>query len=382
LLAVLAVWSSLFLVKNTDLSVYWYGVKGFFSGATSAYGPDSGIGHPMEYRYPPATYLILYPLRFLSLRVAGFFWMMGAWIAAVVTVSLAIRVRGLRFSRTAIIACCAFMLAYVVLAIRYGNVQPFVICALFAGLILSERHPGWAGMLLALGITFKIWPVFFFPLLFQRPRRRAAIYSGLWLAVLWIFPVMIFGVRGYWSLLQQWYTAVRQLGLTYSEFYFPGQSLRGILLRYFTPVVPPLKDFPLIHVLSLSPRTAVIAWGVISLAAYCVFVTYLLRSDARKLWIWDGMAFVLYSLLEPYAVKSGLISLGPAALTAGCLYTVETRKRASHLFLAACVLSFLGATIQYRPWQRFLLTVGLDFWAEILLLSAFCIWVRAGRAEA
>lgn len=383
-LAVAAIWSSLFLVKNTDLSVYWYAVNGFFSGTRSAYGPDSGIGHPMEYRYPPVTYVILYPLGFASLRMAGFFWMLGAWAAAITTVTLAVRIRRLRFSPAAMVACCAFMLAYVVLAIRYGNVQPFVICALFSALILAETHPAWSGILLALGITFKVWPVLFLPWLLHRPRRRALTYSLLWLAALWIVPVTVFGFGGYWSLLQQWYTAMRHLGTDYSElYYFPGQSLRAILLRYFTPLAPLLPQFPSIHVLSLSPRTAVTAWGWIGIVVYCAVTICMLRSDTRKLWIWDGMAFVLYSLLEPYAVKSGLVSLGPAALTAACLFTLGTREhrgerpvsQANKLFLAACLLSLLGAAIQYRPWQRFLLTAGLDFWTEILLLSAFIIWI-------
>lgn len=388
LLAGIAICTSLFLVKNTDLSVYWYAATGYFSGIRSAYGPDSGIGHPMEYRYPPVTYLIIYPLRLVSLRVAGFCWMVGAWAAAIATVSFAIRIRRFRFSRDAIFACCAFMLAYIVLAIRYGNVQPYVICALFSALILSERYPAWSGILLALGITFKIWPIFFLPWLFHRARRKAATYSMLWLAGLWIFPLFVFGAHVYWSLLQQWYTAMRHLGTDYSEFYyFPGQSLRAILLRYFTPVTPVLKDFPVIHVLSLPPRIAVTAWGISSLVVYCVATIYVLRSDVRKLWAWDGMAFVLYSVLEPYAVKSGLISLGPAALTAACLYTLGTQEAAEHralgrakcLFLGACLLSFLGAVIQYRPWQRYLLTAGLDFWAEILLLGAFLIWISRTR---
>lgn len=383
LLALIAICTSLFLVKNTDLSVYWYGVNGFFSGTKSAYGPDSGIGHPMEYRYPPVTYLILYPLRLVPLRAAGFCWMLAAWTAWIATISLAIRIRRLRFNQTAVLACCAFMLAYVVLAIRYGNVQPFAICAIFAALILSEIHPAWSGMFLALAITFKIWPILFLPWLLHRPRLKAAAYSILWMIGLWTSPLFVFGASGYWSLLEQWFTAMRHVGTTYSElYYFPGQSLRGLMLRYFTPVTPPLKGFPLIHVLSLSPRTAVIGWGIISVAVYCLFAIYMLRSDRSKLWVWDGLAFVIYSMLEPYAVKSGLISLGPAALTAAWLYTVSPRKRANQLFLAACLLSFLGAVIQYRPWQRFLLAAGLDFWAEILLLAAFCIWIKAGRAEA
>lgn len=309
-----------------------------------------------------------------------------------VTVSLAIRIRQLRFNRSSILACCAFMLAYLVLAVRYGNVQPLVIAWIFAALVLSETHPVWAGILLSLAVTFKIWPVLFVPWFFHRARVRSAIFFVVAFLTLWIVPIPIFGTGRYWSLLHEWYTAVARVGTTYSEFYyFPGQSLRGLLLRYFTPVAPPLKTFPDIHVISLSPESAVHIWMIISVIVYLTFVVSMLRSDPCKLWAWDGLAFVLYSLLEPYAVKSGLISLGPAALTAACLFTLGTSKNvvttlsvqrarqfitwANRLFLAACLLSFAEAIMQYKPWQRFLLSIGLDFWAEILLVGAFVIWI-------
>lgn len=386
-LAILAVASSLFLVKNVDLRVYWYAVTGYFSGTRSAYGPDSGIGHPMEYRYPPTTYLLLLPLRTLSLRVAGFCWMLAAWATAIVSVSVAVRVRKLRFHMPAILACCAFVLAYVVLAIRYGNVQPFVIAWLLVALALSEKRPLLAGILLALAVTFKVWPIMFLPWFFRRERLRAAGYFAAALAILWLLPFPIFGVARYLSLLKQWYVAAGQVGTTYSEFYyFPGQSLRGLLLRYFTSVAPPLKSFPDIHILSLAPQTAVVIWGVVGLAAYSLITLIMLRSNSRKQWAWDGAIFVVYSLLEPYAVKSGLISLAPAALIAACLYTLGTSAKpapsrltswANRLFLLACLISFGQAVLQYKPWQRVLLSIGTDFWTEIALLAAFLIWICA-----
>ncbi|MGA8027610.1 MAG: glycosyltransferase family 87 protein [Bryobacteraceae bacterium] len=384
LLAVVAVLTSLFVVRNVDLRVYWYGVNGFFAGIRPAYGPGSGLGFPMEYRYPPVTYILLFPLKWMSLGVAGFWWMLAAWSMVLVAVSLAIRMRRLRFSRNSILAAGAFMLAYVVLAIRYGNVQPFVIAWIFAALVLSETYPVITGILLALAVTFKIWPVMFLPWLFHRERRKAIAYFVVWFVALWMLPVPIFGATRYWDLLKEWYTAVGRVGTTYSEFYyFPGQSLRGLLLRYFTPVPPPLKNFPDVHVLSLSPHSAVIAWMVIGIGVYSLFVIQMLRSDSRKLWAWDGLAFVLYSMLEPYAVKSGLISLGPAALTGACLLTLGTTRGiqstrnswANRLFLAACAISFFEAILQYKPWQRFLLSIGLDFWAEALLLAALFIWI-------
>lgn len=383
-LAALALVSSLLLTRNVDLSVYWYAVTGFFSGARPAYGPDSGIGYPMEYRYPPVTYLLLLPLKWLPIRLAGFCWMLAAWTTAILSVSLAIRIRQLRFDALSIVACCAFMLAYVVLAIRYGNVQPFVIAWLLAALVLSETHPIWAGILLALAVTFKIWPIMFLPWFLRKARLPAAFYFLTGLLALWLLPFPIFGAAGYLSLLHDWYTAVHRMGATYTEFYyFPSQSLRGILLRYVTPVAPPLKTFPRINILSLSPRTAVVIWGITALIAYFAIVIAMLRSNPRKQWAWDGAIFVVYSLLEPYAVKSGLISLGPAALIAACLFTLNIRTKmarpswANALFIVACSVSFIQAILQYKPWQRILLTIGLDFWTEILLLAAFLIWIRA-----
>lgn len=391
-LAAIAIVSSLFVAKNVDLRVYWYGVNGYFSGTQPAYGPASGLGFPMEYRYPPVTYLLLFPLKWLPLRTAGICWMLAAWANASFTVWLAIRIRHLQFRRASVVACCAFTLAYVVLAVRYGNVQPFVIAWIFAALVLSETRPVWAGVLLALAVTFKIWPVMFVVLLLRRIRMRSAYWFVCWLAALWLFPVAVYGPAQYGSLLHEWFVAVRRVGDTYSEFYyFPSQSLRGILLRYLTPVAPPLASFPKINFISLPPRVAVDLWMIASVLAYSSFAVCVLRSSARKLWAWDGLAFVVYSLLEPFAVKSGLISLAPAALVASSLFALgqESRGyserqrrfvvRANRLFLAACVVSFLQAVLQYRPLQRYLLSFGLDFWGELLLAGAFVVWIGFTR---
>jgi len=389
LLAVLAIFSALFLVKDTDLRVYWYAMREYYSGIRPAYGPMSGVGYPMNYRYPPVTYLMLYPLRFTTVRVAGIFWTVGEWLATVLTVRLAMRRLPFHLSRTAAILCCASLLSYVVLAIRYANIQPFVICALFAGLILAEARPVWSGLLLSLAITFKIWPILFLPWLFPRGRRRAAAYTGLWLAALWTAPVFVFGVQGYWAMLGQWRDAMTQIATTYSEIYYVlGQSLFEVVLRYCDFLTGAFRDVAWIR--SISPATAAHGAEVFAAAVYIGVTWRMLRSDRRQLWAWDGAAFVLYSLVEPHAVKSGLISLAPAVLTAGYLYArgrrelcgaslkPEERRSASIagvLFLCACMLFFLGTVIQYRPWQRFLLAAGLDCWAEMLLLAAFTIWI-------
>jgi Glycosyltransferase family 87 len=381
-LAIATVLASLFVAKDVDFRVYWLGVTGFFNGTRPAYGPQSGLGFPMEYRYPPVTYLLLWPLQLVPLRVGGFFWMLAEWINAAGTIWLALCVRRLRFDTKSIVAVLAYLSAYLFLAVRYGNVQPFVIAWIFAAVIVAEKRPALSGILLALAATFKIWPVLFFPWLLPRARRRAAIWFCISLATLWIFPVVVFGIHGYWALLRDWYAAVGRVGTTYSEFYyFPGQSIRGLLLRWLTPVAPPLSYFPRINVVSLDPRTAVHIWMVAAAVLYGGIVLWMLRSDRRTLWAWDGVAFVVYSMIEPYAVKSGLISLAPAVITAGCLFALRKKEHtravrlANTLFLTAVGCSFIQAILQYKPWQRYLLSLGMDFWGECLLLGAFAVWI-------
>ena len=335
----------------------------------------------MHYRYPPVTYLLLFPLSKLSLQVAGVCWTFLAWVAAALTTAFVIRIRHLVFTPASILLACGFLLAYVVLTIRSGNVQPFVIAFIFCALVLSETHPLCAGILFALAITFKIWPLFFVPWFLRRTRLRALAYTALSFLVLWIVPVPILGAARYFSLIHEWYAAEFHSATMNSEiWYFPGQSLRGVLLRSLTPLEPPLEGFPRMYILSLSPAAAVLIWAGISIAVYLCMLFFLFRSDPRKLWAWDGFAFCLFSLIEPFALKSSLISLGPAVLTGACLYAVSRRSEAkqslaSKLFVAASLLGFAGAIVQYKPWQRFLLTIGLDFWAEVLLLVALFIWI-------
>ena len=216
-------------------------------------------------------------------------------------------------------------------------------------------------------------------------RRRAVVWFGVGLAALWIAPVAIFGPHLYGALLRDWYVAMHRVATTYSEFYyFPGQSIRGLLLRWLTPVAPALSYFPRINIASLDPKIAIYLWIIIAGLLYGTFALWMLRSDVRTLWMWDAVAFVIYSMIEPYAVKSGLISLAPAVITAGCVFSLVNRSKtkaasgcwANRLFVAAAALSLFQAMLQYKPWQQYLLSFGMDFWGECLLLTAFVLWIQ------
>ena len=384
LLAALAALTSLLLTRNVDFHVYWYGAGGIFDHSRSLYGPSSGLGFPMHYRYAPVTYPLLWPLSRMPLYWAGVVWMIGAWAATIAAAGLTVRAARLRFTRTAILAACAYMLSYVVLAIHSGNVQPYLIAMILAAMSLSESRPVVAAFLLAIAITFKIWPVFFLPWFLHRRRRAVLALLVHVMLVLWLTPLILWSPSRYLDLIHQWYCSEFQSAITNSElWYFPGQSLRGVLLRYLTAPDPWSKGFPDVHILSLSPGSVVRAWEVTAGVIYSSACVAMLRSDPGKRRVWDGLSFALFTLLEPFCVKSSMISLGPAALIAAALYSREPRaapgsgeRLARLLFLAACGLSFLGAVTQYKPLLRLLLAFGLDFYAALMLLAALLLWTR------
>jgi hypothetical protein len=378
LLAALAVAASFALSRNIDFRVYWYGARAYAENSAPLYGPRSGLGFPLHYRYPPVTYLLIEPVRRLPLRWSGFWWVVGSWAACAAVVALAVRTARLRFTATAIAAASAYLIAYVVLAIRAGNVQPYVIAMIFAALLLAESRPLLAAVLLALAITFKIWPLFFLPWLLRRGRRAVLAWLVPALLVLWLIPLVVWSPATYGDLLKQWYVSEFQSATAYSElWYYPGQSLRGILLRYWSTAEPWLKGFPDIHWLTLAPSAAVAVWEVVSAGIYAAACWAMLRSDAKSRWTWDAIAFALFTLLQPFCAKSSMISMGPPALLAASLYSTRPQDgMARWLFPGACALAFLGAAAQYRPLLNWLLAVGIDFYAGLLLLAALLVWAR------
>ncbi len=390
LLIAIAVFSSLLVTKNIDFRVYWYGARGFFDGSLPAYGPRSGLGFPMHYRYPPVTYIFLWPLTRISLYWGGVLWMMGAWTAAAATVLIAIRAAHLRFHLRSVLVACAFMLSYVVLSLRSGNIQTYIIAMIFGALLLSESHQRLAGSLMAMAITFKVWPVFFLPWFLRRERRSVLAWLTFALLLLWSLPFPLLGPSRYIELIHDWYWSEFHTATTNSEiWYFPGQSLRGVLLRYCAELPPWIDGFPDVHLLSLPALTVVRIWEAIAAVGYLGVCTAMLRSSPEKPRVGDGVSFAALSILQPFCLKSSMISLGPAALIAAALYSPGCRGVGEGervlprcMFLAACVLSFLSATLQYKPLSFLLLAWGVDFYAALLLLVSLLLWLRppAGTA--
>ena len=99
---------------------------------------------------------------------------------------------------------------------------------------------------------------------------------------------------------------------------------------------------------------------------------------------WDGLAFVLYSMLLPFVAKVSLLSLGPAALIGAALFSTENSFRpngatrmAGICYLASALLSFGSAFVLDKDELRVLQALGIDFWISSLPAIAYALWIRS-----
>src|SRR5215813_6307403 len=106
-----------------DFRVYHYGARGVFDGTRPVYGPTSGLGWPMHYRYPPLFLLLFVPLAVLPLGFAAALWVV-AKIVILVWLITALRERELK-PATKYSYFISFLLItpYVIEEFRYGNAQ-------------------------------------------------------------------------------------------------------------------------------------------------------------------------------------------------------------------------------------------------------------------
>ncbi len=95
-------------------------------------------------------------------------------------------------------------------------------------------------------------------------------------------------------------------------------------------------------------------WRFVSSPVYMYAVISSWRARAERRHVWDAASFVFYSALQTFGMHSGLISLWPAILMAGHVYSnpSEYGERPRRALLIACGLSIVGSMTFYRPVQR------------------------------
>ena len=362
-----------------DFRVYYYGAQGVFEGTRPVYGPSSGLGWPMHYRYPPLFLLVFAPFAMLPLAWGAALWV----VLKVMTLGMLLRAmweRGLKPLTTLdprlIVVPILFITPYLVEEFRYGNAQFFVFALCAAALLILRKWPVLSAGSLALGISIKVWPLFFVPYLAVRGNWKVVGYTLAFVVLLAMLPGFYFGFGTNFNLLAQWFSQEMHTQLGESEIWFPNQSLRGMLMRYLTVIdysQVPDSNYPQINISALDPSVVRIVWLGIAMAAYIAFLLLAARRRNTSGWLDDGLAFCLIAILEPFTQKYALAILLWPAIVAGALVS---QPRFRPLLYGAAVLVLIQPLTPGANAQRLLQVVGLDFAAAILLsaaLAAACL---------
>ena len=354
-----------------DFRVYHYGARGVFDGTRPVYGPSSGLGWPMHYRYPPLFLLLFAPLASLPLAWGAAVWVvMKIVVLAVLLKALhSPPLRGGEYSFI-LIAPFLFIAPYLVEEFRYGNVQFFVFALAAAALLIAQKQPLLSASSLALGISIKVWPLFFLPYLAVKRNWKVVGYTAALVAVLAILPSGYFGFGVNLNLLWQWFSQEIHTQLSENEIWFPNQSLRGVLMRSLTAIdysQVPDSNYAQVNILALDPSLVRWIWLGIVLTAYSGFLFLANRRRSTSGRVEHGLAFCLIAILEPFTQKYALaVLLWPAIIAS----ELASKPGFRILLYAATILALIQPLTPGANAQRLLQVFGLDFAAATLLTAA------------
>jgi len=382
----IAILSYLAASRPVDFPVYHYGTRHMLAGSGPLYGPQSGIGWPQIYRYPPLFLVLFIPFALLPLRLAAILWAalkFGVLGLLARALFFRLRTRSLGLQLLSLVP----VLPYLAVELHYGNAQFFVFALVAAALLFLDERPTLAAVALALAISVKVWPLFFVPYLMARKRVRLAGIALMFTAGFTLVPAGYFGWHENASLLHQWADQEFGVAMTAGEpaiVGFPSQSMHSILMRFLGSVdYANLTDanYPKLNLATLDPRLLEFLWFILAAAGYAGLLALARREHSDDLTT-HSIAFCALLLLQPFTQIGDLvILLWPIAIAVAALRDQAALpawgRAALYLALSLMVLKPLVPT---REMQRFLQVAGVDF-AALSLLTAGLIGKYLRRPE-
>jgi len=383
--AILAAGFAVYVSKHPmDFRVYHYGARGVFDGTRPMYGPTSGLGWPMHYRYPPLFLLLFLPFAWLPLEVAAGLWLILKSIVLVFILRAFWNILPAPDSAAAWIVPLLLAGPFLVQDFRYGNAQFFVFAFTTFSLLLVRKRPVLACAALALATIIKVWPVIFVPVIFlqlndARARVRLVALTLLGLTGLALLPALHFGFAGNNTLLREWFQQEFATQTGDEEIWFPSQSLRGLMMRYLTTVDyshVPDSSYRQVNVANWAPaRVRLLSFGITA-GIYGLFLITVWRRQQTNLLIDDALAFCLVALLEPFTQKYALVVLlFPAIVLGRC----TDDKRVRVLTCGAIGLVWVQILIPGSAAQRWMQVIGLDFTATVFVALALVCLTRRSK---
>lgn len=352
--------------RSVDFPVYYRTVHSWRAHGP-IYGPHSGLGWPMYYRYPPVFLLLFFPLALLPMA-----WAAAIWLAGKVAVLLLLgRAFARRFGWPRLaqpllpwLPAVLLLAPYLVLEFRYGNVQFYVVALCVAALLAVPRRPRCAGALLGLGIAVKVWPLFFVPYWIAARRWRAAAAALIAAVLLTAVPALVVGWSSNFALLHAWVAQERATALHAGTIWYASQSLRGVMMR----------------ALPLGSALVTRLWLPLDLIVYVLFLFYAKASLRRGAVLETGAAaFCLLAILAPFThVKDLVLLLWPAVAVAVLVGRPAEKGSAlaRGLCWAAAILAGIIPLVPGAAAQHRLQLAGADFVVLCLLAAGLLVAMR------
>jgi hypothetical protein len=376
--------------RAVDFMAYYYPARvamGLQAG--QVYGLASGIGWPQFFRYPPLFLVFVLPLGLLPYKISVAVWAAFKCIA----LYLVARALGRRLNFRSgfwwlvpVAVCGGFWVQELVL----GNAQFLIFAVCAAGFLWLEREEWRGAFLFGLGVTLKIWPLFFLPYLAVRKGVRTAALMLVSITALMLLPAAYFGWSGNVRLIHNWVAQEWSLRGLAAETWFPGQSLAGILQRYLTYMDYskwPDRNYLQLHLLNLHPRMVEMIWYALAGAAYLGLLwlareSHKIANAESPLLLADALAFCALPLLSPFAHRIAFVVLLWPAMVAGALLARRgfPSSASKKLIYAAVIIEAAEPLFSSAKAQRLFQVIGVDFWAACILTAALLMaWVDSRR---
>jgi hypothetical protein len=359
--------------RPVDFPVYYVAARAMLSG-NPFYGPASGMWWP--YRYPPLFLFLFLPLALLPLHCAAVLWAALKFAALyLLTRALFLRLRQekVSFWFFAMIPT----VPYLALEFHYGNAQFLVFALVAAALLALDKHPAWAVLALALGISIKVWPLFFVPYLLAIGRRRVAVWTIAVALGLTLAPAAFFGPHKFVQLAEQWGTQEFGVALAAGEpsiIGFPSQSLHSVMMRYFVSLdYSKLSDphYPKFNVAAANPGVVEWVWALLAVAGYTMLLLFAHREIGGDALAVHGVAFCGLLLLQPFTQTTDMVVLlWPIVVAAAYLRRGGGSPRWARATLYVSLsLMTLQALLPTAAVHRTLEVLGTNFWLTCLLAA-------------
>ena len=386
-LVIIALLSYVASRRSVDFPVYHYGARKMLSGTGPIYGPESGIGWPQVYRYPPLFLVLFIPFALLPLRLAAIIWAALKFLALgflARALFSRLRTRGLAWQFLSFLPA----LPYLAVEFHYGNVQFFIFALVAAAFLCLDEQPVLAAFALALAISVKVWPLFFMPYLIVRRRIAVASPALALSAGLTLLPASYFGWHANGSLLHKWASQEFGVAATAGEpaiIGFPSQSMHGVLMRLLVSLdYTKLTDsnYPKLNVAAFDARAIELLWLILASAGCTGLFVLARRQPQSDNLTTHAVAFCGLLLLQPFTQVGDLVILfWPIAIAVAALHDdADLPSWARAALYIALSLMVLKPLLPHRATQRLLQVLGADF-AAISLLTAGLVGKCLSKVE-